>query len=75
MTMPTIFDVKVQAEEGDYFEPTAADYEGDPDRTDFCQNCGLVKDASPSPMCDDCDEALYQEMMNDLYAQLLPYAN
>lgn len=57
MTMPTIFDVKAQVEEGDYFEPTAADYAGDPDHDDFCVNCGLVKESVLSPFCADCDNA------------------
>jgi hypothetical protein len=55
MTMPTIFDVNAQPEEGDYFEPTDADYKGDLD--DLCGNCGLVKESVLSPLCVACDNA------------------
>lgn len=61
--MPTIFDVKAQAEEGDYFEPTAADYfceeeELTPENApkEFCSNCGVWLDSAEFErgICNEC---------------------
>lgn len=61
--MPTIFDVNAQAEENEPFEPTAADYAGDPDREyDDCIDCGRpIPSDSLSGLCCDCDTARYLE--------------